>query len=81
MIAGCEKPWQVRAQLAAFEHERRGAVDARHRAAIDAQEAIFRAELERMETASVPEEPEPRNPARGTISWVGYRSVPPSVAG
>jgi hypothetical protein len=73
MIAGFEKPWQVRAQLVAFEHERRGAVDARHRAAIDEQEAIFLAELERMEAEGVPEETEPGNPALGTLAWVSRK--------
>ena len=51
MINGFERPSQVRAALAAFEHERTGgaASDLARLAAIAEQEAIFRAELERME--------------------------------
>jgi hypothetical protein len=48
MIPGFEYRWQVEAQLAGFEHERKGAQNQRHLDAIAAQEAIFKAELERM---------------------------------
>ena len=57
MIAGFEHRWQVEAQLSAFEHERRGAQNQRHLDAIAAQEAIFKAELERMDREGDYEEP------------------------
>jgi len=41
VIAGFEHRWQVEAQLAAFEHERKGAQTAAHLEAIAEQEAIF----------------------------------------
>ncbi len=70
MIAGFEHRWQVEAQLAAFEHERKGAQTERHREAIAAQEAIFRAELERMDKEG--DYVEPKGPeSLGTVAWVG----------
>ena len=70
MIAGFEHRWQVEAQIAAFEHERKGAQTERHQAAIAAQEAIFKAELERIDVEGDYEEPE--GPASlGTTAWVG----------
>jgi hypothetical protein len=70
MIAGFEHRWQVEAQLAAFEHERKGAQTDAHREAIAAQEAIFQAELERMDKEG--DYREPRGPeSMGTSAWVG----------
>jgi hypothetical protein len=70
MIAGFEHRWQVEAQLAAFEHERKGAQNARHLEAIAASEAIFKAELERMDVEGDYEEP--KGPASmGTRAYVG----------
>ena len=59
MINGFERPSQVRAALAAFEHERTGgaASDLARLAAIAEQEAIFRAELERMEAEVIKDPP------------------------
>ena len=70
MIAGFEHRWQVEAQLAAFEHERKGAQNAAHLEAIAGQEAVFRAELERMDREGDYVEPE-GNPALGTLAYVG----------
>jgi hypothetical protein len=70
VIAGYEYRWQVEAQLAAFEHERKGAQTAAHRDAIAAQEAIFQAELERMDREGDYVEPEPP-PRRGAFAWIG----------
>ena len=70
MIAGFEHRWQVEAQIAAFEHERKGARTERHLAAIAAQEAIFKAELERIDREG--DYVEPEGPASlGTTAWVG----------
>jgi hypothetical protein len=70
MIAGFEHRWQIEAQLRAFEHERKGAQNERHRASIAAQEAIFQAELERMDREG--DYVEPEGPASlGTTAWVG----------
>jgi hypothetical protein len=71
-IAGFEHRWQVEAVLAALERERRGAasMNARHREMIDAQERIFRAELERMDREGDYVEPK-GNPAMGTLLYVG----------
>jgi hypothetical protein len=73
MIAGYEKPSQVRAQLAAFEHERRGAQSERHLAAIAEQERIFRRELKRMEKEGVPDEDETTAPdsLSAQAAWMG----------
>ena len=70
MIAGFEHRWQVEAQIAALEHERKGAQTDRHRESIAEQEAIFRAELERMDREGDYKEPE-GNPAIGTLAYVG----------
>ena len=70
MIAGFEHRWQVEAQLAAFEHERKGAQNAKHLEAIAASEALFKAELERMDVEC--DYVEPEGPASlGTAAWVG----------
>ena len=70
MIPGFEYRWQVEAQLRAFEHERKGAQNQRHLDAIAASEAIFKAELERMDVEGDYEEP--KGPASlGTTAWVG----------
>jgi hypothetical protein len=71
MIAGYERPSQVRAMLKGFQHERKGTSDPRWLAAIDEQERIFQEELARMEAEGVPEEAETTNPAMGTGAWVG----------
>jgi hypothetical protein len=71
-IAGFEHRWQVEAQLAALEHEKRGAQSERHLASIAEQEAIFRAELERMDREGDYEEPK-LEPALGSLAWVGTR--------
>jgi hypothetical protein len=71
VIPGYETKREVRAQLAALEHERKGAQSAKHLEAIAEQEAIFRAELERMERTGEGEEPVTTNPAMGTARWVG----------
>jgi hypothetical protein len=42
VIPGFEYRWQVEAQLAGFENERRGAQTDAHRKAIEQQEAIFK---------------------------------------
>jgi Ca2+-binding RTX toxin-like protein len=70
-LAGFGHRWQVEAQLAAFEHERKGAQNERHREAIAAQEAIFKAELERMDKEGDYQEPEGESPSMGTIWYVG----------
>ena len=70
MIAGFEHRWQVEAQLRAFEHERRGAQNERHRASIAAQEAIFKAELEQMDREGDYVEPEVPE-GFGTLAYVG----------
>jgi hypothetical protein len=70
VIAGYERRWQVEAQLAAFEHERKSAQNARHRELIDEQEAIFKAELERMDREGDYEEPE-RVVRQGAFAWIG----------
>jgi hypothetical protein len=75
MIAGFEYRWQVEAQLAAFEHERKGTSDPRWLAAIDEQEAIFRAELERMDREGDYEEPG-RSPRQGPFSWIDDQGGP-----
>jgi hypothetical protein len=72
VIAGFEHRWQVEAQLAAFEHERKGAQTAAHLEAIAEQEAIFRGELERMDREGDYEEPK-LEPSLGTAAWVGTR--------
>ena len=70
MIAGFEHRWQIEAQLRAFEHERKGAQNERHREAIAAQEAIFKAELERMDREG--DYQEPKGPeSLGTVAYVG----------
>jgi hypothetical protein len=70
MIPGFEYRWQVEAQLAAFQHERKGAQTPAHLKAIAAQEAIFRAELERMDVEADYVEPEgPKS--LGTLAHVG----------
>ena len=70
MIAGFEHRWQIEAQLRAFEHERNGAQNERHLDAIAAQEAIFKAELDRIDREGDYEEP--KGPASlGTTAWVG----------
>jgi hypothetical protein len=79
-MRGYERLWQVEAQIAALEHERRGARNDEHRAAIAQSLARFEAELERMQREG--EDVEPVGPSsRGTLAWVGYRGVPPSVSG
>ena len=70
MIPGYEHRWQVEQQLAAFAHERKGAQNQRHLDAIAGQEAIFKAELERMDREGDYVEPE-GNPALGTLAYVG----------
>ena len=70
MIPGFEHRWQVEAQLRAFEHERKGAQNARNLDAIAAQEVIFKAELERMDVEGDYVEPEGPAPL-GTAAWVG----------
>jgi hypothetical protein len=70
VIPGFEHRWQVEAQLAAFEHERKGAQNARHLDAIAAQEAIFKAKLERMDREGDYVDPEvPKG--FGTLAYVG----------
>jgi hypothetical protein len=71
MIAGYERPSHVRAMLEGFKRERQGTSDPRRLAQIEAQEAIFEAELARMEAEGVTDEPEPGHPALGTIAYVG----------
>jgi hypothetical protein len=69
MIAGFEKPGQVRAVLEALAHERKNHIySPRHLAEIEAQEAIFKAELERMVAEGVEDEPvEGRGKGRSTL--------------
>ncbi len=75
-IAGFETPSQVRAVLEGLAHERRSHIrDARHLAEIEKQEALFRAELQRMEEEGTPEEEATTNPALGTLSYVGIPGV------
>jgi hypothetical protein len=57
--------------LEGFKRERQGTSDPRWLAAIDEQERVFKAELERMEAEGVPEEAETENRALGTPAWVG----------
>jgi hypothetical protein len=71
VISGFETKREVRAQLAAFEHERKSAQTDAHRGAIAGQEALFRAELERMERTGEGEEPVTTNRALGTLAYVG----------
>jgi hypothetical protein len=72
MIAGYERPFQVRAMLEALARERRGHIrDPRHLASIEAQEAIYQAELDRMVAEGVPDEEVTTNKAMGTLSYVG----------
>lgn len=72
MIAGYELRWQVKDMLAALEREKTcGNMTARRLEAIEAQERIFRAELERMETTDEGDEPVTTNPALGTLAYVG----------
>jgi hypothetical protein len=70
-IPGFEYRWQVEAQLAGFENERKGAQTEAHRDAIARQEAIFKAELERMDREGDYMEPEGEAPSMGTIWYVG----------
>jgi hypothetical protein len=70
MIPGFDYRWQVEAQLAAFEHERKGAQTATHLGAIAGQEALFKAELERMDREGDYVEPE-GPPSMGTPWYVG----------
>jgi hypothetical protein len=64
VIAGYERPSQVRAMLEGFKHERRGTSDPRWLASIEAQERIFKVELKRMEAREFR-----RSPSPGTRRW------------
>jgi hypothetical protein len=76
MVAGFERPWQVRDQIAALERELRDHIrDERHRASIVAQLAVFQAELERMEEEGVPEDEVTTNKAMGTTAYLGVPGV------
>jgi hypothetical protein len=76
VIAGWERPWQVRDQIAALERELRGHIrDERHRASIEAQVKIFKAELKRMEEEGVPEDEVTTNKAMGTTAYLGIPGV------
>ena len=61
--------WQVEAQIAALEHERKGAQNQRHLDAIAGQEAVFRAELERMDREG--DYVEPEGPETLGLAYVG----------
>jgi hypothetical protein len=74
-IAGYERPWQIRAQLEAFKHERGHIWDARHLAEIEKGEALFQAELERMEAEGVPDDEVTTNKAMGTTRYLGVPGV------
>jgi hypothetical protein len=75
-IAGFERPFQVRAQLEALEHERKSHIyDARHLAEIEKQEVLFRTELLRMEREGVEDEEATTNKAMGTTAYVGVPGV------
>jgi hypothetical protein len=69
MIVGYEHRWQVEAQLAALEHEKKGAWGPAHLEAIAGQEALFRAELERMDREGDYQEPK-RIVRQGAFAWV-----------
>jgi hypothetical protein len=70
-IPGFEYRWQVMAQLAGFENERRGAQTEAHREAIARQEEIFKAELARIDREGDYVEPEGKSPSMGTFWYVG----------
>jgi hypothetical protein len=70
MITGYEHRRQVETQLRALEHERKNVWSDAHLEAIAAQEAIFQAELERMDREGDYEEPE-RVVRQGAFAWIG----------
>ena len=74
MIAGYTSREQLEAQLRAFEHERRTARSDRHLEAIAAQEAIFKAELERVGAGDYPEAERVVQP--GHFAWIGEYGHP-----
>jgi hypothetical protein len=72
VIAGYELKWQVESMLAALEHEKgAGHMTARRLEAIEAQQRIFAAELERMEATGEGGDPVTTNKALGTTAYVG----------
>jgi hypothetical protein len=78
---GFDKPREIRAVLEALKHEKRSHIySERHLAEIEAQEKIFEAELERMITEGITDEPESKSASWGT-GWVGSidRQYPPSM--
>ncbi len=76
MIVGFEYRWQVEAQLAALEREKgSGHMNPAWLRRIEDQEAIFRAELERIEREGDYGEPKPP-PRKGAFAWVGDQGKP-----
>jgi hypothetical protein len=83
MIAGYETKAQVLAMLEALKRERATAGWTRanvahnpqHLRSIEAQEALFKAELERMEAEGDGDEPVTTNPALGTTAYWGIPGV------
>ena len=75
-IAGFEHRAQVEAQLAALEREKgSGHMNPTWLQKIEEQEAIFKAELERMDVEGDFEEPKPP-PRKGAFAWVGEWGAP-----
>ena len=76
MIAGFEHRWQVEDHIAALEREKTaGHMNPVRVQKIEEQQAIFRAELERMDREGDYEEPE-RPVRRGPFAWVGEYGAP-----
>jgi hypothetical protein len=78
---GYDRPEEIRAVLEALKHEKQSHIyNERHLAEIERQEALFTAELKRMEAEDVADDPEPSNKHWGT-GWVGSidHQFPPSM--
>jgi hypothetical protein len=81
-VNGFDKPREIRAVLEALKHEKRSHIyNERHLAEIERQEALFTAELKRMEAEGIEDEPAPGHTPWSMTGWVGSidHQFPPSM--